>query len=102
MAIDHESSERDLKSDQGTKSNSSVKKLMKKPLSRSAQEPVSSDFSGGAMLATPGDLHCGSTANQGGCNERHSFNDGLTDGYTASAENFADKAEEVYMGMCLF
>ncbi|KAI4320789.1 hypothetical protein MLD38_034233 [Melastoma candidum] len=95
---DQESSEKDLRSEEGVKSNLSTKKLVKKPLPRSTQEPVSSDFSGGAMPATTGDLPRNSAANRGGYDERHSINEGLMDGNVASAENFADKAEELSMG----
>ncbi|KAI4388372.1 hypothetical protein MLD38_000706 [Melastoma candidum] len=98
VVTDNESPERDIKSDQGVKSSPSIKKLATKPFSRPMQEPLSSDFSGGAMPSTAGDLHCISASNQGVYTEKHSVDDGLMDGNAAFAENFSDKAEDVSAG----
>ncbi|XP_030453398.1 uncharacterized protein LOC115674987 [Syzygium oleosum] len=94
--IQFESHEKDLKSEQKPKSNYLVKKQIKKAVSRSLQEPVGSDLSVGATLATPGDVESGSAAKKVGVSERP--NDGPADGSTLLAENILEKAEEAFIG----
>ncbi|KAK7287583.1 hypothetical protein RIF29_00864 [Crotalaria pallida] len=52
LRIDFERSHNELKSELKTQSNSLVKKQAKKPLGHASREPVASDFSIGATLAT--------------------------------------------------
>lgn len=52
----------EVKSDQKPKSSAVMKKLIKKPIGRTVQEPVGSDFSSGATLANAGDIQSGSNA----------------------------------------
>ncbi|KAI3441667.1 Bromo domain-containing protein, partial [Psidium guajava] len=94
--IRFESHETDLKSEQKTKSNYLAKKQIKKPVSRSLQEPVDSDLSVGATLATPGDVEMGSVPKKLGVSERP--NDGPADDSTLLAENNLEKAEEAFIG----
>ncbi|XP_010060328.2 uncharacterized protein LOC104448222 isoform X1 [Eucalyptus grandis] len=94
--IHFESHEKDLTSEQKTKSNHFVKKQIKKPVSRSLQEPIGSDLSVGATLATPGDVENGSATKKLGISERP--RDGPADGSTLLAENILEKAEEVFIG----
>ncbi|KAK3013622.1 hypothetical protein RJ639_009325 [Escallonia herrerae] len=65
-----ERSGKELESEQKTGSNSLAKKLLKKPISQTVQEPVGSDFSSGATLATAGDFQNGPIAVKAGGNER--------------------------------
>ncbi|KAI9187143.1 hypothetical protein LWI28_024911 [Acer negundo] len=89
--------EKDLKSEQKARSNFLAKKQTKKPFSRTIQEPVGSDFSSGATLATAGDMQNGSVAiHAGGC-ERPSNNDGLVEGNSSLVDN-QDKVEELSSG----
>ncbi|TXG67558.1 hypothetical protein EZV62_008833 [Acer yangbiense] len=89
--------EKDLKSEQKARSNFLAKKQAKKPFSRTIQEPVGSDFSSGATLATAGDMQNGSVAiHAGGC-ERPSNNDGLVEG-NSSLVDIQDKVEELSSG----
>ncbi|KAF8024029.1 hypothetical protein BT93_F1283 [Corymbia citriodora subsp. variegata] len=91
-----ESHEKDLKSEQKTKSNYFIKKQIKKPVSRSLQEPVGSDLSVGATLATPGDVESGSATKKLGVSER--ANDRPAGGSILLAENILEKAEEAFIG----
>lgn len=68
-------------------------------MNRTAQEPVGSDFSSGATLATPGDLQSGSNATQAGGFEKHSKVDGPVEGNTSLTENILDKAEDLSSGI---
>lgn len=63
------------------------------------QEPVGSDFSSGATLATAGDVQNGSVATQAGGSERPSNNDGHVEGNSSLADNNVEKAEELSSGM---
>lgn len=76
-----------------------AKKQIKKPMNRTAQEPVGSDFSSGATLATPGDLQSGSNATQAGGFEKLSKVDGPVEGNTSLTENILDKAEDLSSGI---
>ena len=95
-----ERSEKDPKSDQKMRSNPLVKKQMKKPVSRTAQEPVGSDFSSGATLATMGDVQNGFNATQASGCERPSNVDGLIlESNSSQIDNNLEKAEEPFSGM---
>lgn len=88
---------------QKTKSNSLVKKQIKKPLSRTMQEPIGSDFSSGATLATAADVQNSSHPTQGIGYERPSNIDGPVEGNSSLNEANLEKAEEILSGatMCL-
>lgn len=68
-------------------------------MSRTAQEPVGSDFSSGATLATPGDLQSGSNAMQAGGLEKLTKADGPVEGNTPLTDNTLDKAEDLSSGI---
>lgn len=99
LRIEIERSEKDLKSEQKTRSNSLVKKPVKKPFCRTSQEPVGSDFSTGATLAGIGDVQNGSNTNQGGGCERPTNTDGVVEGNTSLIDTNLEKAEELSSGM---
>ena len=88
---------------QKTKSNSLVKKPIKKPLSRTLQEPIGSDFSSGATLATAVEVLNSSHPTQGTGYERPSNIDGHVEGNSSLNEANVEKAEETLSGamMCL-
>jgi hypothetical protein len=94
-----ERSEKELKSEQKTRSNSLIKKPVKKPFGRTSQEPVGSDFSTGATLATIGDVQNGSNLNQGGSCERPSNTDGVVEGNPSLIDTNLEKAEELSSGI---
>ncbi|KAE9458255.1 hypothetical protein C3L33_09847, partial [Rhododendron williamsianum] len=98
LRVHVERSEKELKSEDVTRSDSLAKKQIKKPMNRTAQEPVGSDFSSGATLATPGDLQSGSNATQAGGFEKLSKVDGPVEGNTSLTENILDKAEDLSSG----
>ncbi|KDO62747.1 hypothetical protein CISIN_1g002731mg [Citrus sinensis] len=87
--------EKDLKSEPKTKSSILVKKQTKKHFSRTIQEPVGSDFSSGATLATTGDIQNGSVATQAGGCERPTNTDAIVDGNSSLADNNLEKVEEL-------
>lgn len=90
--------EKDLKSEQKVKPNFWARRQTKKPFSRTIQEPVGSDFSSGATLATAGEIQNGSVATTNvAISERPSYTDGLVDG-TCVFDN-QDKAEDLSSGM---
>ncbi|CBI26651.3 unnamed protein product, partial [Vitis vinifera] len=81
------------------RSNPLVKKQIKKPIFRTAQEPVGSDFSSGATLATMGDVQNGFNATQAGGCERPSNVDGLIiESNPSQIDNNLEKAEELFSG----
>ncbi|GAB4846179.1 hypothetical protein Ancab_025177 [Ancistrocladus abbreviatus] len=94
---DIERFEKEPKSEPKAKSNSLVKKQTKKPIYRSAQEPLGSDFSSGATLATA-DAQNNSHAVQTGNCEKPSNNDVLVEGISTLAENNAEKGEDLLSG----
>uniref|UniRef100_A0A2C9W727 Bromo domain-containing protein n=1 Tax=Manihot esculenta TaxID=3983 RepID=A0A2C9W727_MANES len=98
LRIDLERSEKELKSELKTKPNFLVKKQMKKPLSRTVQEPVGSDFSSGATLATAGDYQSGFVAAQSSGCDRPSNIDGPIEGTSSLVDNTLEKAEELPSG----
>lgn len=83
--------------EQRDRSNLLVKKLSKKPSCRSIQEPVGSDFSSGATLATT-DAHNTCSADHVTNFERHNNNDGPIEGISSLADNLIEKAEDLHSG----
>ncbi|RDX67290.1 Bromodomain and PHD finger-containing protein 3, partial [Mucuna pruriens] len=98
LRIDLERSQSELKSDQKTRSNSLVKKLAKKPLGHASQEPIGSDFSSGATLATIGDVLPTSHPMQGVVCERPGNIDGLVEGNAFFIDANQEKAEDYVSG----
>ncbi|KAM1755041.1 hypothetical protein ACFX12_007418 [Malus domestica] len=96
----YERTEKELKLVQKTKANSLVKKQIKKPLSRTLQEPIGSDFSSGATLATAVDVQNVSlpVPTQGGGCERPSNIDGPVEGNSSLNEANVEKAEDMSSG----
>lgn len=78
--------------------NSTVKKQIKKPLYRTPQETVGSDFSSGATLATVGDILNSFNQVQGAGCERPSNNDGPVEGNSSLNDANLEKAEETSSG----
>ena len=97
LRIKYESSEKELKLVQKIKSNSIVKKQIKKPLYRT--ETVGSDFSSGATLATVGDVQNNLNPTQGGVSERPGNNDGPIEGNSSLNDANLEKAEETLSGI---
>ncbi|XAR67440.1 hypothetical protein NMG60_11002204 [Bertholletia excelsa] len=95
LRINAEHNEKDLSSEQKMRSNSLALKQIKKPIARTAKEPVGSDFSSGATLATAGDFQSGSNNVQGGGFERLTNTEGPIDGNTSLIDNNLDKAEDL-------
>lgn len=94
-----ERSEKELKSEQKTISNSLPKKQIKRLVSRTSQEPVGSDFSSGATLATVGDVQNSLNVTQTGGGERPNNVDGFIESNSSLVENNLEKAEEVLSGI---
>lgn len=88
-----ERSDKELKSEQKVNSNS-AKKSIKKPIGRTIQEPVGSDFSSGATLAMAGDIHNGSNTKQ----NQPSFTEGVPDVRSSLIDNSLEKTEDIYSG----
>ncbi|KAL3503525.1 hypothetical protein ACH5RR_037974 [Cinchona calisaya] len=88
----------ELKSEQKTGLSSVVKKPIRKPISRTLQDSVGSDFSSGATLATTGDFQNGSSIVQAFGSERASSVDRLVEGGPPLIDNNIDKAEESLPG----
>ena len=99
LRIDFERSQNELRSEQKTRSNPLVKKLAKKPLGHASQEPVGSDFSSGATLATIGDVQPTSHPMQGVICERPGNIDGLVEGNAFLIDANQDKAEDFISGI---
>ncbi|KAM1168636.1 hypothetical protein PS1_030637 [Malus domestica] len=98
LRSDHERLEKELKLVQKTKSNSLVKKQTKKPLCRTLQEPIGSDFSSGATLATAVDVQNTSLPTQGSGCERPSNIDGPVEGNSSLNEANVEKPEDMSSG----
>lgn len=94
LRSDIENTEKELKSDQKTRCNSLPKKQTEKFTCRTSQEPVGSDFSSGATLATAGEIQNSLNASQpGGC-ERPTNIDGVVEGISFQIDNNLEKADE--------
>ncbi|XP_057976783.1 uncharacterized protein LOC131163940 [Malania oleifera] len=100
LRIEIERSEKELKSEQKTRSSSTAKKQIKKPIFRTAQEPVGSDFSSGATLATAGETQNGLTTTQVACEKPNNV-DGLVEGNSSLIDTNLEKAEELLLGRSL-
>ncbi|KAG8492679.1 hypothetical protein CXB51_010334 [Gossypium anomalum] len=98
LRIDVERSEKDSKIEQKTKSNFLAKKQTRKPLYLTTQEPVGSDFSSGAILATSGDIPNTSIAIQANACGRPSHTDVLADGNPSVPDYNREKTEELSSG----
>ncbi|KAM1149343.1 hypothetical protein ACFX2B_029643 [Malus domestica] len=98
LRSDYERLEKELKLVQKTKSNSLVKKQTKKPLCRTLQEPIGSDFSSGATLATAVDVQNTSLPTQGSGCERPSNIDGPVEGNSSLNEANVEKPEDMSSG----
>lgn len=87
---------------QKLKTNFLVKKPTKKPLCRTSQETVGSDFSSGATLATAADVHNSSNPTQAGGYERPGNTDGPVEGNLSLNDANVEKAEEMLSGTLFF
>ncbi|KAI3466260.1 hypothetical protein Pfo_022923 [Paulownia fortunei] len=90
--------EKEIKPEQKMRSGSILKKQIKRSVSRTVQEPVGSDFSSGATLATAGDIQNVSNALQAVGSEKPGSIDGLVEGNSFLNDNNLDKAEESLPG----
>ncbi|KRH18532.1 hypothetical protein GLYMA_13G066200v4 [Glycine max] len=98
LRIGFERSQIELKSEQKAGSNYLVKKQPKKPLAHASQEPVGSDFSSGATLATIADVQPTSHLMQGGRCERSGNIDGILEANAFWIDANQEKAEDVLSG----
>ncbi|XP_022716885.1 uncharacterized protein LOC111275667 [Durio zibethinus] len=98
LKIDVDRSEKDSKMEQKTSSNFLAKKQTKKPIYRTTQEPVCSDFSSRATLATAGDIQNSSITIQANACERPSHTDALVEGNSSLADYNLEKTEEQSSG----
>ncbi|KAK9155688.1 hypothetical protein Sjap_003168 [Stephania japonica] len=100
LKADYERTEAELKSEQETKTSFVVRKPIKKSLCKTTQpqEPVGSDFSSGATLATTGDAVNGSNATLATAPEAPSNIEGPVDGKSFLSENKQEKADELVSG----
>lgn len=90
--------DKENKPEQKTRSGSITKKQFKRPVIRTGQEPVGSDFSSGATLATAGDIQNVASTLQAVGSEKTSGTDGLVDGSSFLNDNNLDKAEDLLPG----
>ncbi|KAG8365091.1 hypothetical protein BUALT_Bualt18G0068100 [Buddleja alternifolia] len=93
-----ERSEKEIKSEQKIRSNPILKKQIKRSVSRTVQEPLGSDFSSGATLATPGDIQNVTNAPQTVVSDKPANIDGLVEGNPFLNDHNLDKAEEFLPG----
>ncbi|XP_011095408.1 uncharacterized protein LOC105174876 [Sesamum indicum] len=94
IRLNAECSEKDVKPDQKMRSSSTLIRQIKKSVSRTIQESLSSDFSSGVIHATTVDIHNASDALQSvGC-ERPRNIDVLAEGNHLSNDNNLYKGEE--------
>ncbi|XP_010448939.1 PREDICTED: uncharacterized protein LOC104731304 [Camelina sativa] len=93
--------EKELKTDEKVKPGSSVKKQVRQPFSRNGLEPVCSDFSSGANLASGGASQTEPVSTQTGGPEKHSYMDVPFEGTTSLADSL-EKAEDLSSGKGLF
>ena len=99
LRIGFERSQIELKSEQKAGSNYLVKKQPKKPLACASQEPVGSDFSSGATLATIADVQPTSHLMQGGRCERSGNIDGILEANAFWIDANQERADDVLSGM---
>ncbi|EOA12469.1 hypothetical protein CARUB_v10025841mg [Capsella rubella] len=93
--------EKELKTDEKVKPGSSVKKQVRQPFSRNGLEPVGSDFSSGANLASVGASQNEPGSTQTGGHEKHSYMDVPFEGNTSVVDSL-EKAEDLSSGKGLF
>jgi len=93
--------EKELKTDEKVKPDSSVKKQVRQPFSRNGLEAVGSDFSSGANLASGGASQNEPVSTQIGGHEKHSYTDVLFEGNTSLVDSL-EKAEDLSSGKGLF
>ncbi|KAG4920840.1 hypothetical protein JHK86_049653 [Glycine max] len=99
LRIGFERSQIELKSEEKAGSNYLVKKQPKKPLARASQEPVGSDFSSGATLATIADVQPTSHLMQGGSRCERSGNiDGILEANAFWIDANQERADDVLSG----
>ncbi|PIM99348.1 hypothetical protein CDL12_28159 [Handroanthus impetiginosus] len=98
IRLNVEHSEKEIKPEQKMRSGSILKKQVKRSVNRTMQEPVGSDFSSGATLATAGDFQNVTNAIQAVGSDKPSGTDGLVEGYSFLNDNNYDKAEESLPG----
>ncbi|XP_007020786.2 PREDICTED: uncharacterized protein LOC18593479 [Theobroma cacao] len=98
LRMDVQRYEKDSKIEQKTKSNFIAKKQTKKPSYCATQEPVGSDFSSGATLATAGDIQNSSITIQANACERPSHTDAPVEGNYSLADYNLEKTEELSSG----
>ncbi|KAH1153878.1 hypothetical protein GYH30_049491 [Glycine max] len=101
LRIGFERSQIELKSEQKAGSNYLVKKQPKKPLACASQEPVGSDFSSGATLATIADVQPTSHLMQSGRCERTGNIGGILEANAFWIDANQEKAEDVLSGKVL-
>nr|DAD20468.1 TPA_asm: hypothetical protein HUJ06_021931 [Nelumbo nucifera] len=95
LRIDIGRTETELKSEEKPKTGSVLKKPVKKSLCRNTQEPLGSDFSSGATLATTGDACTWSNLVQA---EKSNHVDGVGDVNSCLIDNKPEKTEEHLSG----
>ncbi|KAL4201395.1 hypothetical protein AMTRI_Chr02g258480 [Amborella trichopoda] len=96
LKVDHEGAKIELKAAQEVKDDSSIRKPLKKSLSRSTLEHAGSDFSSGATLATAGDISNLSNILQPPASEQAGNGSCFGDGNSTLADSFRiDKTEEL-------
>ncbi|KAK7387095.1 hypothetical protein VNO78_27601 [Psophocarpus tetragonolobus] len=101
LRVGFERSQIELKSEQKAGSNYLVKKQPKKPMAHASQEPVGSDFSSGATLATAADVQPTSHLMQGGRYERPGIINGILEANAFWIDANQEKAEDVFSGKSL-
>lgn len=93
--------EKELKTDEKVKPINSVKKQVRQqPFSRNGLEPVGSDFSSGANLASGATLNEPVSIQTGGI-EKHSYTDVLVERNTSLVDSL-EKAEDLSSGMVFY
>ncbi|KAL1567008.1 hypothetical protein AAHA92_02539 [Salvia divinorum] len=97
IRLNFERNDKENKPEQKARSGSLSKTQMKRPVIRAGQEPIGSDFSSGAILAT-----LGNTQNVSGVgSEKAGGMDGLIDGSSFLNDNNLDKVEDLLPGRAL-
>ncbi|KAL0311005.1 UNVERIFIED_CONTAM: Histone acetyltransferase gcn5 [Sesamum angustifolium] len=98
IRVNAERLEKEIKPEQKVRPGSVLKKQIKRPVSRTVQEPVCSDFSSGATLATVGDIQNVTNTLQLVGSEKPVIIDGPVEGNSFMNDNNLDKAEESLPG----
>ncbi|KAL6538433.1 hypothetical protein OROGR_012421 [Orobanche gracilis] len=98
IRLNIEHTEKDIKSEQKMRSGSILKKQIQRSVIRTVPEPVGSDFSSGATLATGGDNRDVSNALQAIGSEKPCSIDGPVEENASLNDDSLDKAEESLSG----